>query len=307
MNHLSPDALANALAFITEHARPLERAVAAHTMGVGGPGAVLDALSGFLQADGGFGGGLEPDLQLAGSSVLATTVVLQHLRAVGADDHDPRVVKAMGYLARTWEPGLGSWPLVPPNTDDAPHAPWWTVNDDFAASWRGFQGNPKPEVASYLLTWPRLAPAGLAEVPAQCVAWLEAWEGEVEMHDLSCFVRLLETPALPKPLAARLLARLTPAVEAAVATSPERWAAYGLQPLEVASSPASPFAELLAEPLAANLDWLISQQGADGAWAPSWSWFGMYDEAWPVAERAWKGILTVKALGRLQAFGRLPG
>lgn len=306
MTTLSPDALANALAFLDDHARPLERALGAHVLGNGDAHDVLTALDTFQRPDGGFGAGLEPDLQLAGSSVLATTVALQVLRQIDAPASDKRVLGAMAYLARTFEPGLQSWPLVPPNTDDAPHAPWWSVGDDFAASWRQFQGNPKPEIAGYLLHWSELAPAGLANVAEQAISWLEAWQEEVEMHDLLCFVRLLETPALPEPLRDRLMGRLTPAVEASVATSPEAWAGYGLQPLEVASTPASPFAPMLAEALDANLDWLLTRQGEDGAWAPAWSWFGLYDEAWPTAQQAWKGVLTVKALARLRAFERLP-
>ncbi|MCA9521617.1 MAG: hypothetical protein KC609_11620 [Myxococcales bacterium] len=307
MNNLTRDALDRALSFLSNQGRPLERALTAWTLGHAGSEAVLTALDVFQQPDGGFGAALEPDFQLPGASVLATTVGLQHLSAIGAAATDRRVIAALGYLARTYDPELASWPLVPKNADDAPHAPWWSVGDDFAEKWRYFQGNPKPEVAGYLLTWPSLAPPTLSSVAEQAIAWLESWTDEVEMHDLVCFVRLLETPALAEGLRARLRERLTPAVEAAVATSPEQWASYGLQPLEVAASPSATFASSLADALEANLDWLLTQQGDDGAWAPSWSWFGLYDESWPTAERAWKSILTAKALGRLSAFGRLPG
>jgi len=73
----------------------------------------------------------------------------------------------------------------------------------------------------------------------------------------------------------------------------------------VAESPDSPFAGQLAGAIERNLDYEIEQQGADGAWAPSWTWFGQYDETWPQAEREWKGVLTVKTLRQLNNFARL--
>lgn len=54
-----------------------------------------------------------------------------------------------------------------------------------------------------------------------------------------------------------------------------------------------------------NLDYEIEQQCEDGSWSPNWSWFGQFPEEWPTAEREWRGVLTLRTLRALQAFGRL--
>ena len=68
--NLSTDAQASARAFIVAHARPLERAWYAYQFESGPAEAVLDTLAAFQNADGGFGHGLEPDVQLPNSSAI---------------------------------------------------------------------------------------------------------------------------------------------------------------------------------------------------------------------------------------------
>ena len=189
--------------------------------------------------------------------------------------------------------------------DDAPHAPWWAYDDDLPQRWHGFLANPRAEIVGYLYEYAELVPPELlAELGEAVTAHLEA-NPQPDMHGLLCYVRLVETDALPHALRDRMLPLLSTAIDTTVARDAAAWSEYGLQPLTVVSSPDSPFASLLADAIPANLDYLVEQQGDDGAWSPNWSWFGLYDEAWLAAERAWKGVLTVKALRQLRAFGRL--
>jgi hypothetical protein len=293
--------------FIFDHARPLERSLYRFHFENAAPDDALAELAAFQNPDGGFGHGLEPDIQLADSSAVVTTVGLQHLRALGAGSSDPLVQRAIQYLLATYDPSIQTWQIIPANIDDAPHAPWWAYDDTLAQRWRGFLANPRAEIVGYFYEHAALVPAPLLrELGAATATHLEGG-AELEMHDLLCYVRLAQTAALPGDLRARLLDRLLPACDEMVARDPGEWAEYGLQPLKVAESPDSPFAALLAGALPANLDYLIRRQGEDGAWAPDWSWYGLYDEAWPAAERAWKGVLTLNALRQLRAFGRLSG
>jgi hypothetical protein len=263
-------------------------------------------LARFPNPDGGCGPGLEPARRTPASSALATTVARQHLRALDADEDDPLVQGAMGYLVDTYDPALQAWPIIPATANDAPHAPWWLYDEDLAQRWRGFKANPRAEIVGYLVDYPGLAPASLREQLTQAVVdHLEAPPEPLEMHDLFCYVRLAETRSLPEDTRARILRSLWPLVDQAVARDPADWAGYGLQPLAVVASPGSPLAGQLADAVQANLDWQIQQQGEDGAWAPNWSWGGDYPKAWERAQREWKGVLTVKALRQLQLFGRV--
>ena len=117
-------------AFVRERARPLERRLLSFHFHDGTAADVLAELAKYQNADGGFGQALEPDLRLADSSVLATTVGLQILRELGAGPNESLVQSAVRYLLETYEAEHAAWPIVPPNADDAPHAPWWVPPED---------------------------------------------------------------------------------------------------------------------------------------------------------------------------------
>jgi len=125
------------------------------------------------------------------------------------------------------------------------------------------------------------------------------------MHELLCYVRLAETTLLPQATRDSLLTQLRPIIEMSVATDSASMQAYGLKPIWVAAAPSSPFAGFLEKSIALNLDYEVDQQGADGSWAPNWSWGDSYPEAWPHAKRAWQGILTVKMAKTLSDYGRI--
>ena len=74
---LSGDAQERARAFINTQGRPLERALYSYHFDDGSAEAVLAELGHYRNDDGGFGHGIEPDLQTPDSSVLGTTVALQ--------------------------------------------------------------------------------------------------------------------------------------------------------------------------------------------------------------------------------------
>ena len=79
-----------------------------------------------------------------------------------------------------------------------------------------------------------------------------------------------------------------------------------LQPLDIAGAPASPLYAPFREHVDRRLDHVVETQGEDGAWSPNWSWMGLSPEAWEEAEVAWKGVLTVRRLRQLAAFGCTP-
>ncbi len=101
------------------------------------------------------------------------------------------------------------------------------------------------------------------------------------------------------------LVKLAACVLGMVERNPQKWRGYGLCPLKVVKSPASPYYAPLREAVEANLDFLIAEQNTDGSWHPTWTWGNAFPETWPVAKREWQGILTLDALKVLRAFGRV--
>jgi len=302
---LTSEAQARARAYVTREARPLERALLGYCCGEGGADDVLAALGEYQNADGGFGHGLEPDVRLPSSSVLATTIALQILRDLEIGPENALVHGAVRYLAASYDLDRGTWPIVPPDVDSAPHAPWWNYSED-DAWWAGMMANPRAEVAGYLLDYAELVPAGLVDRVTRAVEDdLDDMVDTMTMHDLLCYARYVQTRSLPRENREVLLEKLWLAADRLVVVELEGWGSYGLEPLILVGSPGSPFAARLSEAIERNLDYRIATQDADGAWSPVWSWGGAHPEAWREAEREWKGMLTVEALRQLGAFGRL--
>jgi hypothetical protein len=290
-----------AAAFLKNEAHPLEGALYAWFFEGGPAERVWTELALFQNTDGGFGHGLEADIRLPGSSVIATTVAFQWLRQLDTPAEHPLVVNGCRYLREQYHADHLNWPIIPPHIDDAPHAPWWQYNGELMEQ----QINPRVEILGYVYDYAAHFPAVMREqLTGSVVTHLLSQPDEMEMHDLLCCLRLLETQSLSEAVREPLLEKLTAVVSHTVERNPDTWRGYGLPPLGVIKSPESLFAGLFTEVIPLNLDFLIEQQGADGTWGPAWSWGDVSPEAWAQAEREWRGTLTLGHLLVLKVFGR---
>lgn len=306
MKTLSAGQVKYAEIFLRSQARPLEWARYAHHFWGEPARNVFIELRRFVNPDGGFGHGLEADLRVRESSVICTTVALQICSEIGATEQAAEVRGAFRYLQAALDPDAGVWPIVPPVVEQAPHAPWWTWDEDLASRWNGFRANPRAEIVGYLHQFPGLFKEDVRDsLTREVVEQLDEMAPSLEMHELLCYVRLVETANLSADVRETLVAKLRPVVQRAVATDPSQWFSYGLQPLWVASTPQSPFAEQLGDAVQANLDYLTDAQGNDGAWAPNWDWGGKHPKVWRKARIELKGVLTLRNLRALDAWGRL--
>ncbi|MCA9924502.1 MAG: hypothetical protein KC421_19130 [Anaerolineales bacterium] len=285
--------------FMQTSARPLEQALFNYHFGAGSVTAVFAALAVFQNEDSGFGHGLEPDMQVADSSVLATTVALQTLRALAVPGTNPLVQGAVRFLQNTYSPAHQSWPFVPPNVAEAPHAPWWQYDADYTQYWH----NPRPEVVGYLLDW---GDSALGAQVLTAVLATAAQAESIDMHALYCYLRLLETAALPDDARRTLTPLVQKWADQLVETNPDNWGGYGLRPLAVAATPDALLANHFIDAINQELDYVVREQQADGAWWPAWSWSDLYPDVWPQAAQSWKGVITLHNLLTLRAFGRLP-
>lgn len=295
-----------ARAFLLARARPLERALYAHVFEGADAKAALDALAAYQNADGGFGRGIEPDLRTPASSAIGTSVALQTLRDTNTPAAHPLVERAMAYLLATYDAAREVWPIIPAAANDAPHAPWWTWSEALAENWGDFRANPRAEIVGYLYDYATLVPPELlARLTDAVIAHAEALPDQMEMHDLLCYLRLVETRTMPDIARERLHERLARAVRATVVFDADAWGGYGLMPLDVAPAPNAAFAGEVHNAVERNLDYAIGQQAADGSWSPAWSWEDAYLEAWATARVEWQGVLTLKMLRSLRDWGRL--
>jgi hypothetical protein len=300
---LTAESFSRAQEFLLQRARPLERALFRFHFANAPAAEVRSALAAFQNDDGGFGRALEPDFRLPASSAIATSLAFRYLREAGVPAGDPMVCAAARWTQAAFDRGLGRWPPVPPEVNDWPHAPWWTWSKPGQP---GFTANPGIEFVAHLWRYRKAVNAAfLSEITVAADELVARLPGEPEMHDLLCVIRLAETPSVPAPLrnqAARCVRQAGPAV---VARDPAAWIGYGVKPVLLAPEADSILAPLLADALKDNLQFEITRQGADGAWAPNWDWGGLFSQDWPQAELEWKGVLTLQALLTLRSFGRL--
>jgi hypothetical protein len=303
---LSREAQAQARAFVSEHGRPLEQAKVARIFEHSPVEAIWEALSAFQNADGGFGHGLEPDLQVPDSSAYATTVALQVLREFGAPPDHPLVQGAIRYLLTTYDAATEVWPIIPATANDAPHAPWWLLDEGLTDRFGGFRAFPRAEIVGYMVDYAALVPQALRDhLTTACMHDLRSRGEKLNGEEIPSYVRLAQTEALPETTRAELVRLLTPVVDRAVVKDPALWGQYGLTPLHLVEGPDSPLMGPLADVVSAYLDHEISRHAGDGIWQPPWTWYGMYPEAWPQARQDWSGYLTVRMLAILKRFGRL--
>ena len=303
MKKLTHSAFQRAKNFIMDQGRALDqRRFEFHFEG-GSADAVLAALTPYQNDDGGFGHSLEPDIRTPFSSAIVTTVGFQILREIRAPASHTVVRNGIQYFIATYEESQQVWPIVPPEVNDAPHAPWWHYEKSTETFGR-FLVNPRAEIVGYLHEFSEGVPTKLLKtLTAAVMEHLNSLPDEMEMHDSLCFVRLAETEVLSSR--DKVWAKLARAAAPGVARNAEQLSGYVLKPLWLVPSPESPLAAGLKDEVEMNLDFEIEQQGEDGSWSPNFSWGDQYPEAWRVAKREWQSRFTVDTLKTLKDFGRI--
>ena len=309
MKTLSIEACTRACDFINSKARPLERAMFAFHFDGGAVDDVLAALAAFQNEDGGFGQALEPDLRTPTSSALATNEGLRILKEVDCPGDHPIVRKAVEYILSTYDRKGNVWRVVPQDTNDFPHAPWWhDEGGSLARIFDGFRIIPRAGIVGLLHHYTKQVPTGwLAEVTTHTVRDIASIErfGTGGGDDLVYAMHLLEEESIPSYERTSLLARLRTTVLQVVSQDSSDWDSYCISPLKVVTSPGSPVADLIWDAVQEHLDYQIDHQSSEGAWDPVWNWGDFYPHDWPHACQEWQGRLTLETLITLRAFNRL--
>jgi hypothetical protein len=298
--HLSQERFDAARAFLNQHGRPLDVALLNERMQEGSKEAVLAALAPFQNPDGGFGHGLEPDIQSPASSALATSIGLRILRGAGARSDHPMVAATIAWLDATLDYDRGVWPIIGPDVDLAPHAPWWAWSEDLAASWNGFRFNPTADILLSLYAYLAVVPEALFDAVEaglrRTLAETELIEGA---YDLKCALRLAEKvgPIVDIAGPLRLLVRRS---LAAHDPNDEHFSVF-----DVASDGLGEFADVILDRLEPAFGALVDAQAEDGGWTPFWDWSFVDAAAWEKARRDWRSTLTREAVETLLRWERV--
>lgn len=109
---------------------------------------IIKELKKYQNIDGGFGNGLEPDVQMPNSSVLATEQAIYALHFVKDQALKVDLIKdIVSYLEQSYDSEKGRFFMVTKEVNDYPHAVWWNFED----LEKNFPfGNPDPGVIGFL-------------------------------------------------------------------------------------------------------------------------------------------------------------
>lgn len=274
--------------FIQREARLIDRRLFEAGFDGGDPRAVLAALGAYQNSDGGFGHALEADTRTGASQPLYAEVALEYMTDAGVADHQ-MARRACGFLQAASGPD-GGVPILLPGFETAAHAAHW-AHVDFTPGI-----NPNGGIVG------RLYALGVAHPWREraadfCWAAMDRLDGA---HDVSEAVVFLEH-APDRARAAPALARAVESLPGQPFYKPDPAAeGYGLTPLAFAPSPDSAARPLFDDDLIArNLDHLEGEQQDDGGWPIAWAPPGR------AAVSEWRGVVTLRALKVLRAYGRL--
>jgi hypothetical protein len=114
------------------------------------------------------------------------------------------VQQGISYLLATYEEEHQAWPIIPPEANNDPRAPWW--NYEKSAEFFGdFLANPRAAIVGYLHDYNAQVPTDLLEqLTASVIDHLESLpDDKMDMHDLLCAICLAESATLRSGLGYR--------------------------------------------------------------------------------------------------------
>ncbi|GAA1583826.1 hypothetical protein GCM10009678_78100 [Actinomadura kijaniata] len=291
--------LSAAAAFMAGHARVLDRRRFELLTERTDPAAVLAALDGYRNADGGYGWGLEADLRSPESQPGAALHAFEALVDV-APATTPRAVELCDWLESVTLPD-GGLPFALPLTVTAATAPWWQGADPDASA---LQITAVTAAVAHQVAAHDPAVAAhpwLDRTTRYCLAAIDALDEAPFAYVLAFAVRFLDAVHDSRPEAADLLRRLGKHVPADGRVHVEGGTddEY-LTPLDFAPFPGRPARALFApEVIDADLDRLEAGQHDDGGWSVD------YARISPAGALDWRGHATVRAVDLLRRNGRL--
>jgi hypothetical protein len=287
--------LEGAASFLARHGRVLDRRRFEFLAGRGSAEAVLAAVDGYRNSDGGYGWGLEPDLRAPESQPGGALHALEVFAEVGPAD---RAVEVCDWLGRIALPD-GGVPFALPVSDPAGCAPFWVQADPHVSSLQStaFVAGMAHRVAvrdSRVASHPWLARA--TRYCFDAIAGLDEAPHAIALGFAVGFLDAVhETHAEAAPLLDKL-AEFVPADGlAAVAGGAE---GETLRPLDFAPLPGRPARRLFSDDVIADdLRRVVDGQQDDGGWRVD---FGSYS---PAAALEWRGYATVAAVRLLRDNG----
>jgi len=303
------DCFRSARRFVFQRARPIDCARWNFLFGSGSPEAVLDVLSNYQNSDGGFGHGLEPDFWNPNSSPMQTWGATEIVHSLGYKNSDHPVIRGiLNFLNSSAHFDGHTWSRTISSNDDYPHAEWWShPSQDEQTSERTY--NPTAALAGFALQFGK-AGSRLHDIAVQVSA--EAFRSllsanTVEVHELSCFHRLLQCVVNQKTEIGIDISEVDRVIfeqsNSAITRDTSKWATeYVVRPSRFIRSRADRLFPINEDLMRHECSLLRESQLEDGSWPVTWHW-SSYPNEWPVAQEWWKSFVVIENIQFLKNMG----
>ncbi len=289
-----------ARSFIYKHARPIDLARFQVHFENKDQSLVLNCLSFYQNADGGFAHALEPDSWNIHSSPIQTWCASEILNEIQFDDpKHPIVSGILSFLEHSEHFDGQFWSNTIPTNNNYPHAPWWHYTPDEGNE----TYNPTAALAGFILKFAdkdsSIYRSALDIARRAIDVYLNSGPID-EMHILACYIRLyasIEDKAVfDKKTLLALKDKLIADTRAILEESKSKWASeYVAKPSWFISSKESFLYEALKDLVALEVLHIQSSQLEDGTWPVPWAWLE-YLDTWPLAKSYWQADIIVKQL-----------
>jgi hypothetical protein len=290
--------LSAARSFMAAHARALDRRrfELIDPEADGNPDAVLAAVDGYRNPDGGYGWGLEPDLRSRESQPGGALHAFEAMADAGVAT--PRAAELCDWCLSATLPD-GGLPFALPLDDDTGVAPFWANANPAQSS---LQITAYVAAAAHRVARHDPAVAGhewLSTATRYCLETIGVLTERPFAIALNSALQLADAVEDDHPEAAAKLNTFVPAdgVVPVVGGKPDE----AMRPLDLAPRPDSAARAVIdPEAVARDLERLAAEQQADGGWVVD---FGSFS---PQAELEWRGYATVMAVQVLAANATPP-
>jgi hypothetical protein len=281
--------------FMATHARVLDRRRFELRTGHTDPSAVLAALDGYRNADGGYGWGLEPDLRSPESQPGAARHAFEVFEDI-APAVAPQAAALCDWLESITLSDRGL-PFALPLGMPAGSGPWWQTADLSVSS---LQITSVTAAAAHRVATHDPAVAGhawLEQATDYCLRAIESIDRPPFAYVLAFSVDFLDAVHDSLPREAELLLRhLSTFIPADGILRVQGGTEHeSLRPLDLAPFPDRPARSLISdEVISADLERLAGLQQDDGGWAVD------YLKISPAGSLDWRGHATVRAIDILR-------
>lgn len=266
---------------------------------------VIEALSVYQNADGGFGHALEADSWNPNSSPIQTWVAVEILREINIEPGHKMIKNILRYLDSGQDFDHNRWFNVVKSNDEYPGAQWWTFGDGQC----NLTYNPTASLAGFCLLYSEKTSdlyKKAETITTEAIADFLSKDICSDMHVVCCYSQLLEyieKAAVSDDFETdNLRNKLQQLVKDLIEKDTQKWSTeYVCKPSQFINSKQSIYFK--ENENICHYEWRHIQESRnqEGVWDITWYW-EKYEEEFSISKNWWKGNLVIINMLYLKHF-----